>query len=166
MSNLLITYIYKHIIRGSKERRAQLTNKAVEHLKEYLQVFHKNSGRDVYLFSTTIKGKTDKMSHGNVQRILAQYTEIARKSGVEMPVSVHPHMLRRTRATNLYQDGVPLELISAILGHSKLETTRIYALPSLRQLRDAVESVPTPVGDEEPLWVGDEDEMARLCGLR
>ena len=28
-----------------------------------------------------------------------------------------------------------------------------------------MESVPTPVSDEAPMWEGNEDEMARLCGL-
>jgi len=75
-------------------------------------------------------------------------------------------MFRRTRATNLYQDGVPLELVSTILGHEQLETTKIYAIPSLTQMRESMESVPTPVADETPLWIGSEDEMARACGLR
>ena len=101
-----------------------------------------------------------------MQRIISQYANIARKTCPDMPASVHPHMFRRTRATNLYQDGVALELVSVVLGHAHLETTKIYAKPSLRQIRDAMESVPTPVEDEEPLWVGNEDEMARMCGLR
>jgi len=53
-----------------------------------------------------------------------------------------------------------------ILGHAQLETTKIYAIPSLEQLRLAAESVPTPAADEKPLWVGNEIEMARRCGLR
>ena len=71
-----------------------------------------------------------------------------------MPATVHPHMFRRTRATNLYQDGVALELVSAILGHTHLETTKIYAKPSNQQMRHAMESVQTPISDEEPLWIG------------
>jgi len=152
--------------KGSKERRAQLTAKAVGHLKEYLRVFHANSPRHAYLFSTTIKGGTNKMSEGNVQRIIKRYTDVAKKNCLEIPKSVHPHMFRRTRATNLYRDGVAIELVSAILGHAKIETTKIYALPAIDQIRNAIESVPTPVADEKPLWIGNEDEMAHLCGLR
>ena len=29
-----------------------------------------------------------------------------------------------------------------------------------------MESVPTPVENETPLWIGNEEEMARICGLR
>jgi site-specific recombinase XerD len=152
--------------KGNKERWIQLTESSVGHLKQYLQVFHANSAPDAYLFSTTIKGITDKMSRGNVLRIIKHYANIARETSPDMPASVYSHMFRRTRATNLYQDGVDLELVSALLGHAQLDTTKIYAKPSVKQLRDAMESVPTPASEEEPLWVGNEDEMARLCGLR
>jgi len=153
--------------KGNRERTVMLTERSVGHLKEYIRVHHANSSHEAFLFSTTIKGKTDKMSSGNVQRLLKQYGSIARENCADMPESVHPHMLRRTRATNLYQDGVPLELISAALGHAKMETTKLhYAKPSVAQLRDAIESVPTPTKGEEPLWVGNEEEMAHRCGLR
>jgi len=153
--------------KGGKERWVQLTEKAVKHLNQYLQIFHANSPKDAYLFSTTIKGKVGMMSDGNVQRIIKQYADIARKTYPSMPPTVYPHMFRRTRATNLYQDGVPIELVSAILGHSSLQTTKDhYAKPSLRQIRDAQETVQTPTRGEEPLWIGNEDEMARMCGIR
>jgi len=152
--------------KGNKERTIQLSDKSVCHLKEYIREFHDNSSREAYLFSTTIKGNTDKMSSGNVQRLLKQYAEKARQVCPDMPESVHPHMFRRTRATNLYQDGVAVELVSAVLGHAKVDTTKIYAQPSITQLRDTIESVPTPVKDEEALWLGNEEEMAHRCGLR
>ena len=86
---------------------------------------------------------------------------------ISLPDSVHCHMFRRTRATNLYQDGIAIELVSTVLGHARTDTTKsYYAKPSVEQLRDAMESVPTPVSDEAPMWEGNEDEMARLCGLR
>jgi len=152
--------------KGNKERTVLLTEKSVDHLREYIRVYHPNSSRDAYLFSTTIKGNTDMMSPGNVQRLLKQYANVARQSNPCMPASVHPHMLRRTRATNLYQDGIDLALVAAILGHERMETSKIYAKPSVAQLRDTLESVPTPTKGEKPMWVGNEEEMARRCGLR
>jgi hypothetical protein len=63
---------------------------------------------------------------------------------------------------------VELALISRILGHSQIETTRIYAVPSMGMLREAIESVETPEQSlEKPLWEScSEDDMAKLCGLR
>jgi site-specific recombinase XerD len=107
------------------------------------------------------------MSSGNVERFIQQYADEVRALGIDIPMRVYPHMFRRTRATNLYQDGIELELISKVLGHSTTETTKIYAKPSLSQMRDALESVELPEQKAEaPLWEGNEDKMARLFGLR
>lgn len=153
--------------KGNKERTIQLTDEAAGHLEEYLRVYHRDSPKDAYLFSTTIKGRTDRMSVGNVQRIIKKYAEQVRAEGIALPESVHCHMFRRTRATNLYQNGVAIELVSTVLGHARTETTKnYYAKASVEQLRDVLESVPTPVEKEEPLWTGNEEEMARHCGLR
>ena len=75
-------------------------------------------------------------------------------------------MYRRTRATDLYQEGVDLPLVSRMLGHASMETTKVYAKPSMEMLREAIASVAPSVQTEEPVWKGNEEEMARLCGLR
>jgi site-specific recombinase XerD len=157
--------IYAHG-KGNKERKTSLTDKTVAQIKQYLQLFHPVPSPSSHLFFTMIKGKTDKMSSGNVQRLLNKYAEIARENCDDIPDSVHPHMFRRTRATNLYQEGIAIELVSTILGHARVETTKIYAKPSLGQIHESMQAVPTPTGNEQPLWIGNEDEMARRCGLR
>lgn len=170
ISDVAINKTYPSIFitgKGNKERTIQLTDKTAEHLKEYLRIYHPSLKPDDYLFYTTIKGVTNHMSVGNAQRIVKKYAEQVRTSGVDLPDSVHCHMFRRTRATNLYQDGVAIELVSTVLGHARTDTTKAYyAKPSVEQLRTAMESVPTPVDDETPLWSGNEDEMDRMCGLR
>ena len=40
---------------------------------------------------------------------------------------VHPHRFRRTMATRALRAGMPIEQIQVLLGHSSIETTRIYA---------------------------------------
>jgi hypothetical protein len=52
------------------------------------------------------------------------------------------------------------------MGHSSTQVTRIYAKPSLEMIRDAMEKSPYGLTEEEPLWMEDEEELARLCGLR
>jgi integrase/recombinase XerD len=154
--------------KGNKERIVAITLKTVAHLQVYLNVFHSNTDRNAYVFYTKIKGQTGKMSEGNVERFLQQYSMQARKICTEIPEKVYPHMFRRTRATDLYQHGVELALISRILGHSSIETTKIYATPSMEMLRKAIESVATPEqAQEKPLWEKcREEDMAKLCGLR
>ena len=69
----------------------------------------------------------------------------------------------------VYRDGVAIETIALAMGHSIIQTTKDhYAFPSLEQKRKAME-IGNPVissGNEVPEWPDDEDEFARLCGLR
>ena len=70
------------------------------------------------LFYTVIKGNLSAISTGNVERILNKYVEIIRPEHPELPQKLYPHMLRRTRVSGLYQNGVEIELVSRILGHA------------------------------------------------
>ena len=51
--------------------------------------------------------------------------DIGKRTGID---KVHPHRFRTTCATNLLRKGMPIEEVSQILGHEKLDTTRLYAL--------------------------------------
>ena len=154
--------------KGSKERPLYLSGKTVEHLKLYISVFHNNDeASEQYLFYTVIKGKTDRMSVGNAERLIKQYAKTAKQKCPEVPDNVHPHDFRRTLATNLYQEGASLALISSVLGHCNIETTRIYAKPSKNMLKNAITSI-QPAFDE-PIgkkWKNQEMDLKRFTGLR
>lgn len=154
--------------KGGKQRIVPVSPKATAHLRNYLSLFHGHgdSGTD-FLFYTIIKGTAGPMSEGNVERFVKEYALEARCSCPTVPEKVHPHMFRRTRATQLYQNGVALSLVSRLLGHARLETTQLYASPSLKMLREAITSVETPEEKaERPLWADNKDMLRRLCSLR
>jgi site-specific recombinase XerD len=154
--------------KGGKQRIVPVSLKALGHLKKYMVAYHCRGGpKTDFLFYTVIKGVVGLMSEGNVERFMKGYAREARRSCPSVPENVHPHMFRRTRATQLYQNGVDLPLVSRLLGHAKLETTQLYASPSLKMLRDAITSVETPEQKtERPLWEGNEKMLIRLSGLR
>lgn len=153
--------------KGRKERCIILSEKTARHLEGYLETFHKkDSFPDKPLFFTVIHGKLAAMSVRNIERIVCKYGNEARKDCPEMPEKTYPHMLRRTRATTLYRDGVPLEQVSSLLGHSQLETTRShYASPSIEQMREAVNKGVDSVPEAPKEWRGHEDEIKRRFGL-
>jgi len=158
-----------HVIgKGNKERYIAITKSTAGHIVQYLSVFHPNDAlKDTLLFYTTIKRISNAMSTRNVERFISEYATMARKKRPLIPLRVHPHMFRRSKATALYQNGTPLPLVSSFLGHAQLETTRVYARPSIEMLRTAIESVETPEQRlEKPLWKGKEEELAKMCGLR
>jgi len=154
--------------KGGKQRIVPVSDKAVSHLKKYSAAYHRpGDPRTDLLFYTIIKGKIGPMSEGNVERFVKAYAREARRSCPAVPENVHPHMFRRMRATQLYRNGVDLPLVSRLLGHARLETTQVYASPSLKMLRDAITSVESPEQNaEKPIWEGDENMMLRLSGLR
>ncbi len=151
--------------KGEKERIVSITDKTVDHIRAYLKLYHPENDPDQPLIYTEIKGCKGRMSVGNVERIIKKYVEELRPTHPDLPKTVYPHMFRRTRSTNLYQDGVELELISRILGHSSTETTRIYAVPSMEMMRKAMESGTLAVNEEQQ-WPDNDDEIAKMCGLR
>lgn len=162
--NETIPYIRVHG-KGDKERIVSITDKTVEHLKRYIKIYHSETNGDYPLFYTVIKGNMSAMSTGNVERILNKYAEKIRPEHPGLPQKLYPHMLRRTRACGLYQNGVELELVSRILGHTSTQTTRIYASPSIEMLKEAMENNNVDVS-ETAEWMDDEEALARICGIR
>ena len=154
--------------KGSRQRILPISAKTAEHLAQYISVYHTSGHSETdLLFFTVIKNVTGMMSEGNVERFVKEYARKAQCSCPSVPDHVHPHMFRRTRATQLYQNGVSLPLVSRLLGHASLQTTQLYAKPSLKMLREAIESVETPEQKaEKPIWEEDEAIMAKLSGLR
>ena len=153
--------------KGDRERIVSISDNAAKYLKNYISLYHgPDSPPADFLFYTVIHSQVHKMSSGNIARIIDKYVRIIRPNHPDLPEKVHPHMFRRTRATDLYQSNIELELISRILGHASTQTTKIYAKPSLEMLKAAMNQSNPELDAEEPLWPEDEDEFARICGLR
>ena len=152
--------------KGRKERCIVPSEKASEHLKAYISTYHEASFKpDHPLIYTVIHGEMHPMSVRNVERILHKYGKIAKATNPNLPDSIYPHMLRRTRACGLYQDGVPMEQVAALLGHSDIETTRThYARPSKEQMQESMKKgIQQEPAKKE--WVGNTDEIKRKFGL-
>lgn len=156
--------------KGGKTRTVPLLPNTVQHCRRYLNRFHPNepSDSDRYLFYTKIHGYCQRMSHDTVANFIANYGLKASQECKEMPNHLHPHMMRHTRAMHLYRQGMPLELLSQYLGHTSVETTRIYAYADTEMKRAALEKTDlinitsqTPIA----IWENDEDMILRLSGL-
>ena len=64
-----------------------------------------------------------------------RFTKLAKRLGYP---EVHLHTLRHSYASLLVSKGVPLKVISELLGHTEVRTTEIYAHPSREALKNAV----------------------------
>ena len=51
---------------------------------------------------------------------------MVRRLGKQNGVKAYPHKFRRTCATNALKNGMPIEMVSRMLGHQNIGTTQIY----------------------------------------
>ena len=158
--------------KGNKTRAVPLMDKTIAHLYEYMKTFHPDGDlkNDQYLFYTLIKGLKGKMSDDNVSCFLKRYAGSAHQACSEVPLRMHAHLFRHTRAMHLYQAGIPLSYIKDFLGHVSINTTDIYASTDTSMMRAALEKI-NKGGDEQtskavPVWQGDEEMILKLCGLK
>lgn len=86
----------------------------------------------------TYQPRGDRVCHP-VERLRNSAWRRAR-AAVGLP-GLQVHDLRRTFATRLRDAGVPKWTVSACLGHKDGGVTELYALPTLRELRAAIETL-------------------------
>jgi integrase len=74
--------------------------------------------------------------NNNLHAVITTYR---RRAGIKLQsqASKGLHSLRHTLATHLLEEGIPLEVISDILGHVSLESTQVYAKVDINALRTA-----------------------------
>lgn len=103
--------------KGRKQRMIYFDYKTKVHLRKYLAERYDDNPA---LFVQTKKPYA-RLSKDGIEYIVRN---IGYMAGVK---NAHPHRFRRTLASRLTFRGVPIEQVQKILGHTKIETTLIYA---------------------------------------
>jgi site-specific recombinase XerD len=157
--------------KGRKIRTVPIMRRTLDHFYSYIKRMGLNQSDESTLFYTTIHGKRHRMSDDNVARFLNKYTEGAKRICASVPDKITPHMFRHSRALNLYQNGVPLALISEWLGHTDIETTLIYAYADMDKKRKAIQKAtstdhPICTSSNPSFSKNTEDEIKRYYGLK
>ena len=98
-----------------------------KYLKEYFELRKDNNP------AAFISKQGERITPDGVRAI---FRRLSNKCGVK---NIHPHRFRRTLATTLAERGMPLNEIMIILGHTNLNTTRIYIATSDRRVSNSYE---------------------------
>jgi site-specific recombinase XerD len=124
--------------KGDKERCTLLSQRLLEHLREYWRRERPANG---WMFP----GRTQQghISRKTVHDVLVK---VVKSAGITKRVT--SHTLRHSCATHLQELGTPLNVIQALLGHSQMRTTATYLHTSRGQLartRSPLDVLGTPV---------------------
>lgn len=116
--------------KGKKKRQIHFNAKAIVVLQAYLKSRNDSSP---WLFVTDISPHNQLQPH-SAQAMMKKLRALA---GISKPLT--PHVLRHTFATFALEADMPIEEVSELLGHSNLDTTRIYAEISQAKLKNDYE---------------------------
>lgn len=110
--------------KGGKSRYVPILPELAQELRTYI-----GNRQRGYLFETM------HASHYSPRRI----QQIVKETAAEAKIAkrVYPHLLRHSVATSLLERGMPLEHIQKFLGHTKLETTQMYAESTPEMMKES-----------------------------
>lgn len=106
--------------KSSKERMVPIGEYTLEYLEKYLNIRAEfiNENTEDYLF---LSNRGTKLNRTTFYRILKS---LLAKNNINADVS--PHTLRHSFATHMLDQGADLKTIQELLGHSDINTTKIY----------------------------------------
>ena len=107
---------------GQRERTIPFGKKASKALSAYLEQARSQllKGQESDLLFTNCNGKA--MTRQGFWKIIKYYGE---KAGVQTDIT--PHSLRHSFAAHLLRSGADIQAVQAMLGHSDMATTQVYA---------------------------------------
>ena len=116
--------------KGGKDREVPLSPKLLAQLQTYYRSVKVRNG---WLFPSLQNRRPDQpITHKAVWHACREAT---RRAGISKPV--HPHTLRHSFATHLFDNGAELPVIQTLLGHADPRDTMIYLHLATRKLREA-----------------------------
>ncbi|MCF8011048.1 MAG: site-specific integrase [Clostridiales bacterium] len=145
--------------KGNKKRCIPIMEKTKYLLENYMieNRLLENGNQSHPLFYNS---KRHPLTRPGITYILQKYLKKAREAHTEVlfPDSLHPHMLRHTKAIHLLEAGVAIIYIRDFLGHVNVTTTEIYSRVNSEVKRKALESAYMEVVTQDiPTWDEDTD---------
>jgi site-specific recombinase XerD len=116
--------------KGGKSREVPLSQRLLDQLRTYYRSLKRRNG---WMFpSGQAKRPDDPITDKAVWHACE---ESMRRAGIQK--RIHPHTLRHSFATHLFDNGAELPTVQALLGHDDPRDTMIYIQLSTRKMKEA-----------------------------
>lgn len=126
--------IVRVIGKGNKERIVPFYPRLAELIDLYVEMYRVQYASDDFEF-LFVNTKGRKISPRSVQYIL---NDIQARTNI--PINIHPHMLRHSFATHLLDNGADLRTVQELLGHANLSTTQLYTHLTYERLKKTIDT--------------------------
>ena len=121
--------------KAEKQRRVFLYPKAVEELKQYLQIARITLlGSNKTQIALFVNHRGERLTRQWIWNILKI---CSKKANIDEGIT--PHTLRHSFATHLLQSGASLRHVQELLGHSSISTTQVYTHMTNQHMRQEYE---------------------------
>ena len=118
--------------KGNKERYlpfyGRLRDLLIMYLNDYWSIYALEDNDALFI---NLRGQ--RITARSVQMSLEKHSALA-----NLPMNVHPHLLRHSFATHLLDNGADLRVVQTLLGHENLSTTQIYTHLTTERLKKVV----------------------------
>lgn len=129
LNELTLTVVGK----GNKERLVPFYPNLAKLMKRYIEEYRNKYVKDT-CDNFFISSRGEKLSPRTIQLLLSQV-----QLKTNLPINLHPHMLRHSFATHLLDNGADLRTVQELLGHENLSTTQLYTHLTFDRLKKTIE---------------------------
>ena len=116
--------------KGGRIRPVYLSKRALFWLQKYLQT-RQDKEKALFINYRTKKGALRRLTARSIEKNIKKYGILA-----GLPITITPHVMRHTFATDLQSQGVDLRTLQELLGHKSPLATQIYAQVTSKRLRE------------------------------
>lgn len=122
--------------KNSKRRLVPISQKIADELQKFIESIEKEQK------AVFINSKGNRMKQWTLNKILKALiikTDFGKKFTKEELTKIGMHTLRHSIATHLLENGMPLEQVQVFLGHSHIESTKIYTHINKNQINELMQ---------------------------
>ena len=154
--------------KGSKIRTLYLLPKVVAHLTRYLREFHgETPDPEAYVSYSRNTGSHGKMTQPAISKMLKKYAKAAHENCRDVPLDLHAHQFRHSKASHWLEDGMNIVQISFLLGHEQLQTTMIYLDITTEEKAKALATLEDENDKKvSAKWKNSDGSLVNFCGVR